>query len=75
MNGMILLDTRCSICHSSDRPKEAKKTREEWEQTVNRMINKGAKLTDDEKAVLLNYLAKMYGDDAAHKTNNTKNQR
>ena len=75
MNGMTLLDTRCSICHSSDRPKEAKKTREEWEQTVNSMIDKGAKLTDDEKAVLLNYLAKMYGDDAAHKTNNTKNQR
>ena len=62
MNGSTLLDTRCSICHSTDKPKQAKKTREKWEQTVNRMIDKGAKLTDEEKEVLLDYLAKIYGD-------------
>ena len=73
INGLTLLDTRCSICHSSDRIKQVKKTREEWEETVNRMIGKGAKLTNDERDGLLDYLAKIYGDDATHKAKNTKN--
>jgi len=61
LNGAKLLETRCSICHSSDKPKHAKKTLEEWEQIVTRMIGKGAKLTDAEKTVLVDYLAKTYG--------------
>jgi hypothetical protein len=61
VNGATLLDTRCSVCHSANRPKKAKKTREQWEQTVTRMIGKGAKLSEAEKAVLVDYLAKAHG--------------
>jgi hypothetical protein len=60
-NGATLLETRCSVCHSADKPKQSKKTSQQWEQTVTRMISKGAKLTDDEKAMLVDYLAKTYG--------------
>jgi hypothetical protein len=60
-DGATLLETRCSACHSADRPKQAKKTRDQWDQTVTRMIGKGAQLTDAEKAVLVDYLAKTYG--------------
>jgi cytochrome c5 len=60
-DGATLLDTRCSVCHSADRPKQAKKTRDQWDQTVTRMIGKGAQLTDAEKVVLVDYLAKTYG--------------
>ena len=56
-----LLDTRCSVCHPSARAKTAQKTQAEWEQTVTRMISKGAQLTDAEKAALVDYLAKNYG--------------
>jgi hypothetical protein len=56
-----LLDTRCSVCHPSSRPKSARKTQAEWEQTVTRMISKGAQLTDAEKAALVSYLAQNYG--------------
>jgi hypothetical protein len=61
LDGATLLDTRCSVCHSADRPRQAKKTREQWDQTVTRMVGKGAQLTEAEKTVLLDYLAKTYG--------------
>jgi hypothetical protein len=61
LNGPTLLETRCSFCHGANKPRQAKKTPQQWEQTVTRMIGKGAKLTESEKAVLLDYLAKTYG--------------
>jgi len=61
LDGATLLDARCSVCHSADRAKQAKKTREQWDQTVTRMVGKGAQLTEAEKTVLLDYLAKTYG--------------
>lgn len=59
--GATLLETRCSVCHSADRPKGARKTRAEWERTVTRMIGNGAQLAEAEKAVLIDHLAKTYG--------------
>jgi hypothetical protein len=56
-----LLETRCSVCHSVDRAKQAKKTHAEWETTVTNMIKKGAQLTGEEKTALVDYLAKTYG--------------
>jgi mono/diheme cytochrome c family protein len=61
IDGAQLLETRCSVCHSVDRAKQAKKTHDEWDQTVTRMIGKGAQLTEEEKTVLVDYLAKTYG--------------
>jgi cytochrome c5 len=60
-DGATLLETRCSTCHSADRAKQAKKTHDQWDQTVTRMIGKGAQLTAAEKTVLVDYLAKTYG--------------
>jgi cytochrome c5 len=61
LDGATLLDTRCSSCHSADRAKQAKKTPEQWDQTVTRMIGQGAQLTEAEKRVLVDYLAETYG--------------
>jgi len=36
-------------------------TSQQWDQVVTRMINRGAKLTDAEKSVLVDYLAKTHG--------------
>lgn len=60
LDGAALLETRCSTCHNADRPKKVKKTRDQWEQTVTRMIGKGAQLTEVEKTVLVEYLAQTY---------------
>jgi cytochrome c5 len=58
--GASLLDSRCSVCHSADKAKKAKKDNQGWEKTVTRMMVKGAQLTGTEKAVLVDYLAKTY---------------
>lgn len=59
-NGANLLEERCSVCHPSSRPKSKQKTLEQWENTVNRMMGKGAKLSEEEKVILLDYLSKTY---------------
>lgn len=59
-DGAALLEERCSVCHPSTRPKSKQKTPEQWESTVNRMIGKGANLSEEEKAVLLDFLSKTY---------------
>lgn len=58
--GAALLEERCSVCHPSSRPKSKAKTPEQWEQTVTRMMGKGAKLSDEEKKTLVEYLGKTY---------------
>ena len=60
-NGEVLLQERCTDCHSLNQVERAKKTREQWEQTVARMVGKGAELGEDEQAVLVDYLVETYG--------------
>jgi cytochrome c5 len=62
LDGATLLDTRCSACHSTNKAKQIKQTREQWGQTVTDMIvEEGAQLTEAEQAVLVDYLTKTYG--------------
>ncbi len=61
LDGSKLVDERCSVCHNTDRIKQAHKDQTQWDQTVSRMIEHGAKLTDAEKQALIEYLAKTYG--------------
>jgi hypothetical protein len=55
-----LLNDRCTACHTLDRVKSAKHTADQWNQTVTRMIGKGAQLSDAEKAALITYLSNTY---------------
>jgi len=61
LDGEALLDARCSACHSADRARQVTQTHDEWDQTVTRMINKGAQLTEEEKTFLVDYLTDTYG--------------
>jgi hypothetical protein len=44
-----LLETRCSVCRPSERPKATPKSPEQWLATVSRMVGKGTELTADKK--------------------------
>jgi len=61
VDGETLLQERCTQCHGLDRVTSQEKTRAEWEQTVEDMIDQGAELNEDEKTVLVDYLAATYG--------------
>ena len=60
-DGEALLEARCSGCHSADRARQVTKTRDGWDQSVTRMIDKGAQLTEAEKVLLVDYLTDTYG--------------
>lgn len=59
--GEVLLEERCTECHALDRVTQVEQTRAEWQATVEDMIEKGATLNDEEKGVLVDYLAENYG--------------
>jgi cytochrome c5 len=61
-DAQVLLEERCTVCHTLDRVEGAQKSREGWESTVDRMIEYGAQLTDDERSVLIDYLVATYGN-------------
>ena len=60
-DAQALFEQKCSICHSTDRPKSKKKTASEWAATVERMRKNGCPLTDEEAKVIVDHLAKNYG--------------
>jgi nitrate/TMAO reductase-like tetraheme cytochrome c subunit len=57
----VLFEKKCSICHSADRAKSAKKTNEEWANTVTRMKNKTGNISVEEVKIIVDYLTKTYG--------------
>ncbi|MGC9358138.1 MAG: hypothetical protein ACP5GX_09730 [Anaerolineae bacterium] len=59
--GEVLLEERCTECHALDRVTQVEQTRAEWQATVEDMIARGATLNDEEKGVLVDYLAENYG--------------
>lgn len=58
--GAALVSERCVVCHSLDRVKTAKKSQSAWKATVDRMIGHGARLSADEAATVVEYLAATY---------------
>jgi cytochrome c5 len=62
--GRERVQAMCSMCHSLDYIviNSPFQDRAAWEKTVRKMVNvMGAPLTDDDVAVIVNYLASHYG--------------
>ena len=59
-DGKTLLQERCTRCHDLGRVERAKKTEEEWKVTVERMVGKGAQLSQAEQELVIQYLAETY---------------
>jgi cytochrome c5 len=57
LNGETILGSNCTGCHTLERVVSAKKTQEQWDQTVSRMA---VRLNNTERATLIDYLAKNY---------------
>lgn len=57
LDGKKLIDERCAVCHTLEKVQSAQKDRAGWEITVERMIQSGARLTEEEKNAVIDYLA------------------
>ncbi len=60
LDGQALTEDRCTACHDLKRVESAKKTREEWEANVKRMVDQGAELDEAEQQAVIDYLAETY---------------
>lgn len=58
--GKTLLEERCASCHSVEKTTRRTGTAAEWDKIVSEMIQRGANLTEDEKTILVQYLAVTY---------------
>ena len=61
--GKELVTKVCTVCHELARITSKKKTKPEWNDTVDKMATRGAMATDDEFAMIVDYLAKNFGKD------------
>jgi cytochrome c5 len=60
LDGKALLEERCISCHDLGRVERVRKTEEEWKATVERMVGKGARLSQAEQEQVIQYLAETY---------------
>ena len=51
-----LIETKCSMCHSTDRVWSVDYDRETWITTIDRMETNGLVLADDERQQIIDYL-------------------
>lgn len=59
----MLLETRCTVCHSRARIDDEDGDLEDWSEIVLRMESYGAQLSDDERQILVAYLVATHGED------------
>jgi len=50
----------CTMCHDLKRIRQGHRSPEEWEETLNSMLNEGAPLSDADYPVVLAYLSKNF---------------
>ena len=51
----------CVMCHPPDRIVQVRRTRTEWEEVIDKMITRGAQVTDDNYSPIEDYLLRNYG--------------
>jgi hypothetical protein len=59
--GVELLRSRCTVCHPPAMITAHRMTARQWGDVVDRMIGKGALVSDADYGVILAYLSRVYG--------------
>ncbi len=59
----------CSTCHEVERATSVRLNREGWQDTIAKMVDLGAKASDEERAKVLNYLAEHFKGEAPRPLN------
>ena len=67
--GKDLVMNVCTVCHDLTRITSKKKTKDEWNDTVDKMAARGAKASDEEFETIVNYLTKNFGKEAPPQKN------
>ena len=70
--GRAEVETACYACHASDLLAQQRLTEKQWTATVEKMARWGAVVKDDEKSVIIAYLAKHFGPENKFTPTKTK---
>ena len=55
------LTTACTVCHDTDVIRQQRLTRAQWDLEINKMIGWGARVKDEDRDRLLNFLFSNFG--------------
>jgi len=61
-DGWVLVVSRCVICHSVEIAVQQRQGPMGWGAIIDRMVTYGMPLSPDERAALVTYLVRHYGD-------------
>ena len=59
--GKAIVLNVCTLCHDLTRVRRGRRTPEEWEETLNAMLNEGAPLSDEAFPIVHAYLSRYFG--------------
>jgi cytochrome c5 len=59
--GKAIVLNICTMCHDLSRIRRGHRSPEEWEETLNSMLNEGAPLPDDQFPIVHAYLSRHFG--------------
>ncbi len=59
--GKAIVLNVCTMCHDLGRIRRGRRSPEEWEETLNAMLNEGAPLSDDQFPIVHAYLSRNFG--------------
>ena len=59
--GKAIVLNVCTMCHDLTRIRRGHRSAEEWEETLNSMLNEGAPLSDDQFPIVHAYLSRHFG--------------
>ncbi|HYW47169.1 MAG TPA: c-type cytochrome [Bryobacteraceae bacterium] len=54
----------CGVCHTPESAVTVRRTKAQWQESIDKMLSLGAQGTDEEFTIVLNYLVAEYGRDA-----------
>jgi cytochrome c5 len=63
--GKELVEGGCALCHGLDRVAATKRTKDQWQNIVNRMIFFGAPISSDQATTVVAYLSTSFSPDSA----------
>lgn len=56
-----LVQAHCSSCHTLDQVTAARKTADEWDETMDRMVDHGMQITPEDRKRVTDYLSAHFG--------------
>ena len=56
-----LVQSHCSSCHTLDQVTAARKSSDEWDETMDRMVDHGMQITPEDRKRITDYLSAHFG--------------